>query len=59
MAQLQQNQPKVDALSNASKVLIDGGRLDKADVEGVEKTMNALSHRWNVVKDHVKERQKK
>ena len=56
---LEENQPRVDAFFQASKELVEGGRLDKTDVEGVDKTKNALAQRWNAVNDHLKERQRK
>ena len=41
------------------KNLLDGGHLDKADTDGVEKTANALSQRWDAANKHLNERQHK
>ena len=41
------------------KNLLDGGHLDKADTDGVDKKANALSQRWDAAKKHLNERQHK
>lgn len=50
---------QVNFLFDKGKPLVDGGRLDKTDVDGIEKTTNALSQRWNSVNDHLKERKRR
>ena len=41
------------------KNLLDGGHLDKANTDEVEKTANALSKRWDAANKHLNERQHK
>ena len=41
------------------KELVEGGTLDKADLDGVAKTTNAIGQRWNDLDQHVHDRQKK
>ena len=52
-------EPRVQGVSADGKVLVDGGHLDKADTDGVEKTANALSQRWDAASKHLNERQHK
>ena len=52
-------EPTVESLFADSQVLVDGRHLDKADINGVEKTSNALSQRWDAVNKHLNERQDK
>lgn len=51
--------PKVSLVLEEGKVAIDGGHLDKMDMEGIEKTTNALTQRWSEVNDHIKERRER
>ena len=50
---------KVDFVVEEGKALVDEGRLDKTDVDGIDKTTNALSQKWNSVNLHLAERQKR
>ena len=50
---------KVDAMVEESQELVESSRLDKTDIDGVDKTKNALSSRWKAVNDHLNERQRK
>lgn len=52
-------EPKVDAMVEESQELVESSRLDKTDIDGVDKTKNALSSRWKAVNDHLNERQRK
>lgn len=52
-------EPKVDAMVEESKELVESSRLDKTDIDGVDKTKNALNSRWKAVNDHLNERQRK
>ena len=52
-------EPRVQGVSSDGKLLVDGGHLDKADTDGVEKTANALSQRWHAANKHLNERQHK
>ena len=49
----------MQSLCADSRVLVDGGHLDKADTDGVEKTANAMSQRWDVANKLLNERQNK
>ena len=51
--------PKVHSVSADGKNLLDGGHLDKADTDGVEKKANASSQRWDAANKHLNERQHK
>ena len=42
-----------------SQDLVESSKLDKTDIDGVDKTKNALNTRWNAVNDHLKDRQQK
>ena len=42
-----------------SQEIVDVGHLDKTDIDGAEKTTNALSQRWNAVNKHVTERRER
>lgn len=48
-------EPKVDAMVEESQELVESSRLDKTDIDGVDKTKNALNSRWKA----VNERQRK
>lgn len=50
---------KVDAMVEESQELVESSRLDKTDIDGVDKTKNALNSRWKAVNDHLNERQRK
>ena len=50
---------KVDFVFEEGKALVDEGRLDRADVDGIDKTTNALSQRWNSVNLNLAERKKR
>ena len=52
-------EPKVDAMVEESQELVESSRLDKTDIDGVDKTKNALNSRWKAVNDHLNERQRK
>lgn len=52
-------EPKVDAMIEESQELVESSRLDKTDIDGVDKTKNALNSRWKAVNDHLNERQRK
>ena len=52
-------EPKVDAMLEESQELVESSRLDKTDIDGVDKTKNALNSRWKAVNDHLNERQRK
>ena len=52
-------EPKVNAMVQESQDLVDSSKLDKTDIDGVDKTKNALNSRWKAVNDHLKERQQK
>ena len=49
----------MQSLCPDSRVLVDGGHLYKADTDGVEKTANAMSQRWDAANKHLNERQNK
>ena len=49
----------MSTLPAESKEITDGGCLDKADMDGVEKTANALSQRWNAVDKYLEDRRKR
>ena len=57
ISEVKQYEPKVDAMFIDSQVLGDSSRLDKSDIDGVHKTNNALSTRWNAVNSHLINRQ--
>lgn len=52
-------EPKVDTMVEESQELVESSRLDKTDIDGVDKTKNALNSRWKAVNDHLNERQRK
>lgn len=52
-------EPNVDAMVEESQELVESSRLDKTDIDGVDKTKNALNSRWKAVNDHLNERQRK
>lgn len=52
-------EPKIDAMVEESQELVESSRLDKTDIDGVDKTKNALNSRWKAVNDHLNERQRK
>lgn len=52
-------EPKVEAMVEESQELVESSRLDKTDIDGVDKTKNALNSRWKAVNDHLNERQRK
>lgn len=52
-------EPKVDGMVEESQELVESSRLDKTDIDGVDKTKNALNSRWKAVNDHLNERQRK
>ena len=52
-------EPKVDAMVEESQELVESSRLDKTDIDGVDKTKNALNSRWKAVNDHLNERKRK
>ena len=52
-------EPKVEAMLEESQELVESSKLDKTDIDGVDKTKTALSSRWKAVNDHLKERQRK
>lgn len=52
-------EPKVDAMVEESQELVESSRLDKTDIDGFDKTKNALNSRWKAVNDHLNERQRK
>ena len=56
---MKEYEPKVEAMLQESQELVDSSKLDKADIDGVDKTKNALSSRWKAVKDHLNDRQQK
>ena len=47
---------QVDSLFDQGKLLVDGGHLDKMDVEGIGKTTKALSQHWTGINDHLQDR---
>lgn len=59
MNEVKEYEPKVDAMLQESQDLVDSSKLDKADIDGVDKTKNALTSRWKAVNDHLKDRQQK
>ena len=56
---MKEYEPKVNAMIQESQDLVDSSKLDKTDIDGVDKTKNALDSRWKAVNDHLKERQQK
>lgn len=57
--EVKEYEPKVNAMVQESQDLVDSSKLDKTDIDGVDKTKNALNSRWKAVNDHLKERQQK
>ncbi|XP_067048762.1 dystrophin-like isoform X1 [Acropora muricata] len=57
LSEVKQYEPNVDAMFKDSQVLGDSSKLDKSDIDGVHKTKNALSTRWNAVNSHLINRQ--
>lgn len=57
--EVKEYEPKVYAMVQESQELVDSSKLDKTDIDGVDKTKNALNSRWKAVNDHLKERQQK
>ena len=57
--EVKEYEPKVNAMVKESQDLVDNSKLDKTDIDGVDKTKNALNSRWKAVNDHLKERQQK
>ncbi|XP_068690393.1 utrophin-like [Montipora foliosa] len=58
LSEVQQYEPKVEAMLKDSQILVDNSNLDKTDIDGVDKTKSALNTRWNAVNDHLNNRQK-
>mgnify|MGYP001800065632 CR=1 FL=1 len=50
-------EPTVEEFFDESRELMESSRLDKTDVEGIEKTRNTLRRRWNEISDHLRDRQ--
>ena len=57
--EVKQYEPKVEAMLKDSQDLVESSKLDKTDIDGVDKTKNALSSRWKDVDDHLNDRQRK
>ena len=57
--EVKQYEPKVEAMLKDSQDLVESSKLDKTDIDGVDKTKNALSARWKDVNDHLNDRQRK
>ena len=57
--EVKEYEPKVNAMVQESQDLVDSNKLDKTDIDGVDKTKNALDTRWKAVNDHLKARQQK
>lgn len=57
--EVKEYEPKVNAMVQESQDLVDSSKLDITDIDGVDKTKNALNSRWKAVNDHLKERQQK
>lgn len=56
---MKQYEPKVQAMLKDSQDLVESSKLDKTDIDGVDKTKNALNTRWKAVNDHLKDREQK
>ena len=59
LQEVQACEPMRFSLEADCKELVEGGTLDKADLDGVAKTTNAIGQRWNDLDQHVHDRQKK
>lgn len=57
--EVKEYEPKVNAMVQESQDLVDSNKLDKTDIDGVDKTKNAFDTRWKAVNDHLKARQQK
>ena len=57
--EVKQYEPKVEAMLKDSQDLVESTKLDKTDIDGVDKTKTALNTRWKAVNDHLKDRQQK
>ena len=57
LAEVKDYQLHVNEFHEESRGLMESSRVDKDDVQGIEKTRNTLEIRWNAVNDHLRDRQ--
>ena len=59
LGEVQAYSPKVDRLFEDGRVLVESAKLDKADIEGIDKTTTVFTKRWSAVDHHLKDRREK